>query len=143
MVCDENNIEHRLTKPATPKMNGMVEKANGAIKNNTIKLTEYNNKDEMQKGLLKFLMFYILYRRHSLSRFFGRSLRKELNVKTPFNAIEKLVVSIVELWFELIRKFSKKIQCSLKIKFLSLSLINTSYHDLFRPEYSGFREITL
>jgi len=40
----------------------------------------------MQKDLLKFLMYYILYRRHG-------SLRKELNVKTPFDAIEK--------WFEI------------------------------------------
>jgi transposase InsO family protein len=77
-----NNIKHRLTKPSTPKTNGMVERANGTIKNNTIKINEYNNKDEMQNNLLKFLMYYILYRRHG-------SLRKELNVKTPFDAIEK------------------------------------------------------
>ena len=51
VVCDENNIEHRLTKPATPKTNGMVERANGTIKNNTIKINKYNNKEEMQKGL--------------------------------------------------------------------------------------------
>jgi len=37
MVCDENNIEHRFTKPATPKTNGMIERANGIIKDNTIK----------------------------------------------------------------------------------------------------------
>ena len=86
IVCAENNIEHRLTKPNTPKTNGMVEKANGTIKNNTIKITEYNDKDEMQKELLKFLTYYILYRRHG-------SVRKELNVKTPFNAIEK--------WFDI------------------------------------------
>jgi transposase InsO family protein len=24
VVCDENNIEHRLTKPATPKTNGIA-----------------------------------------------------------------------------------------------------------------------
>jgi len=33
--CKENNMEHRLTKPTTPKTNGMVERANGTIKNNT------------------------------------------------------------------------------------------------------------
>ena len=93
VVCDVNNIEHRLTKPATPKTNGMVEKANGTIKNNTIKITQYNNKDEMQKELLKFLTYYILYRRHG-------SLRKELNVKTPFDAIEK--------WFKINPKLSKE-----------------------------------
>jgi len=30
-ICIENNIEHRLTKPFTPKTNGMVEKANDII----------------------------------------------------------------------------------------------------------------
>ncbi len=86
VVCEVNNIEHRLTKPSTPKTNGMVERANGTIKNNTIKITGYNNKDEMQNELLKFLTYYIMYRRHG-------GLRKELNVKTPFEAIEK--------WFEI------------------------------------------
>ncbi len=53
---------------------------------NTLKINEYNNKDKMQKGLLEFLMYYIFYRRHG-------SLRKELNVKTPYGAIVK--------WFEI------------------------------------------
>ncbi len=30
-LCNENNIEHRLTKPRTPKTNGMVERFNGRI----------------------------------------------------------------------------------------------------------------
>lgn len=113
VVCDENNIEHRLTKPATPKTNGMVERANGTIKNNTVKLTEYNNKDEMQKDLFKFLMYYILYRRHG-------SLRKELNVKTPFNAIEK--------WFEIKPEIFLQKPDEFKNKVLSLKIINTSCH---------------
>ncbi|GAB4452972.1 MAG: hypothetical protein Fur0028_08490 [Bacteroidales bacterium] len=113
IVCNENNIEHRLTKPETPKTNGMVERANGTIKNNTIKITEYNNKDEMQIALLTFLTYYILYRRHG-------SLRKELNVKTPFGAIEK--------WFEINPKIFKENPLQFKNKVLFLSSINTSYH---------------
>lgn len=35
-VCEKNNIEHRLTKPNTPKTNGRIERANGTIKNSTI-----------------------------------------------------------------------------------------------------------
>src|SRR5680860_552231 len=101
VVCDVNNIEHRLTKPATPKTNGMVERVNGTIKDNTIKRTEYNNKEEMQNELLKFLMYYILYRRHG-------SLRKELNVKTPFDAIEK--------WFEIKPEIFLQIQKPLEFK---------------------------
>jgi len=113
VVCDENNIKHRLTKPGTPKTNGMVERANGTIKNNTIKINEYNNKDEMQYELLKFLMYYILYRRHG-------GLKKELNVKTPFDAIEK--------WFEINPKIFKENPLPFKNKVLNLRNINTSYH---------------
>lgn len=60
----------------------MVERVNGTIKNNTILKTHYQSLDEMKKDLTKFLSFYNLYRRHG-------SIRKELKVKTPFNAIEK------------------------------------------------------
>jgi len=42
--CAKNNIEHRLTEPATPKTNGMVERVNGVIKDNTIKATKYKNR---------------------------------------------------------------------------------------------------
>jgi len=113
-VCDENNIEHRLTKPATPKTNGMVERVKGTIKNNTIKVSEYNNKEEMQKGLLKFLMYYILYRRHG-------SLRKELNVKTPSNAIEKWFVTKPEIFLQNLDEF--------KNKTLSLKILNSTLTD--------------
>jgi len=34
-VCEKNNIEHRHTKPNTPKTNGMVERVNKTIKINT------------------------------------------------------------------------------------------------------------
>lgn len=80
--CIENNIQHRLTAPFTPKTNGMVERVNGTIKNNTILKTKYKSLDEMKNDLFRFLSFYNIYRRHG-------SIRKELKVKTPFNAIEK------------------------------------------------------
>uniref|UniRef100_UPI004047EF73 DDE-type integrase/transposase/recombinase n=1 Tax=Flavobacterium sp. TaxID=239 RepID=UPI004047EF73 len=80
--CLENNILHRLTAPFTPKTNGMVERVNGIIKNNTVLRKQYQSLDEMKNDLSKFLLFYNLNRRHG-------SLRKELKVKTPFNAIEK------------------------------------------------------
>ena len=108
--CEKENIEHRLTRTNTPNTNGMVERANGTIKNNTIKIIEYNNKDEMQKGLLKFLIYYILFRRHG-------GLRKELGVKTPFDAIEK--------WYELKPEIFKDNPLQFKNKVLSLQL---SYH---------------
>ncbi len=80
--CMENNIEHGLTKPNTPKTNGMVERVNETIKNNTVKINQYANLEEMQSNLTDFLINYNLYRRHSV-------LRRELNVKAPLNAIEK------------------------------------------------------
>lgn len=86
VLCAKNNIEHRCTKPFTPKTNGMVEKANDIIKNATIKKTTYNSVEEMKEDLSKFLVHYNLYRRHG-------SLRSDLKVKTPFDAIEK--------WYEL------------------------------------------
>ena len=86
VVCEDNKIEHRLTKPATPKTNGMVERVNGTIKNGTILKEKYENKNKMILALNTFLIHYMLYRRHG-------GVRKELNVKTPFNAIEK--------WYEL------------------------------------------
>lgn len=111
VICAQTTIEHRLTKPSTPKTNGMVERANGTIKNNTIKKTQYNNKNEMKNDLYKFLVFYILYRRHG-------SLRKELKVKTPFDAIEKWFEIKPELFSQTPEEFKKKV----------LSLNNTSYH---------------
>ena len=85
-VCEENNIGHRLTKPSTPKTNGMVERVNETIKRGTILKESYNNEQQMVKTLNIFLIHYMIYRRHG-------GVRKELNVKTPFNAIEK--------WYEL------------------------------------------
>lgn len=79
--CKRENIDHRLTKPHTPKTNGMVERVNGTIKNATILKEEYADKMEMEKSLQKFLLYYILFRRHS-------SLYKELKVRTPMQALE-------------------------------------------------------
>ena len=79
--CILNNISHRLTAPFTPKTNGMVERLNGVIKTNTIFKKKYDNAVEMNLDLANFMHFYNTNRRHG-------SLRKELNVKTPFQAIE-------------------------------------------------------
>jgi transposase-like protein len=111
LKCVENNIEHRLTPPFSPKTNGMVERVNGTIKNETILKNKYNNNIEMNKDLANFLVAYNLYRRHG-------SLRKELKVKTPFNALEK--------WYELKPEIFKETPTEFKIKLLNLQnkLIN-------------------
>ena len=78
-LCTKENIDHRLTAPFTPKTNGMVERANGIIKNSTIN---------------KFMLFYLFTRRHG-------SLKKELGskVRTPFDALE--------CWFKIEPKLFK------------------------------------
>lgn len=106
--CVENEIQHRLTEPFTPKTNGMVERANGTIKNNTILKTKYQSFDEMKIDLNKFLMYYNMYRRHG-------SVRKELKVKTPFNAIEK--------WYQLKPEIFKITPNEFKNKILTLNQI--------------------
>ena len=106
-ICQENNIDHRCTKPFTPKTNGMVEKANDIIKNGTIKKTKYNSLQEMNDDLMQFLVHYNLYKRHG-------SLRRELKVKTPFNAVEK--------WHELDPEIFKEKPTEFKNKILNLKI---------------------
>ncbi|MGC9330505.1 MAG: hypothetical protein ACP5DZ_01350 [Bacteroidales bacterium] len=77
----------------------MVERANGTIKKGTILKEEYKNKQEMNSELINFLLHYILYRSHG-------SLRKELNVKTPYQAIEK--------WYDLKPEIFNQTPCEFK-----------------------------
>ncbi|MFT7860911.1 MAG: integrase core domain-containing protein, partial [Sulfurimonas sp.] len=84
--CTKENIEHRLTAPATPKTNGMVERVNGTIKNSTIKATEYKNIEELKEDLNKFLIYYNTNRKHG-------GLKRELKVRTPCEALRS--------WFEI------------------------------------------
>jgi transposase InsO family protein len=104
--CTENNIQHRLTAPFTPKTNGMVERVNGIIKNDTILKTKYKSQIEMKIDLMRFLKFYNLNRRHG-------SLRSELKVKSPINAIEK--------WYQLKPEIFKITPNEFKNKILTLN----------------------
>ena len=87
--CLENNIKHRLTAPFTPKTNGMVERVNGTIKNNTILMNQYKSINEMNQDLANFLSFYNLYRRHG-------SLRKELKVSRNQGYIMNLFMKLCQ-----------------------------------------------
>ncbi len=107
VLCKENNIERRVTKPFTPQTNGMVEKVNDTIKRGTIKKNQYDDLEKMKDDLTKFLILYNLYKRHG-------SLRKELNVKTPFNAVDK--------WRELSPDIIKGTADSFKNKILNLNM---------------------
>lgn len=102
IFCKENNIDHRLTKPATPKTNGMVERFNGTVKNNTILKETYADALEMTSKMMAFLVNYLLYRRHS-------GLVKELKIKTPFQAIETWYRIKPELFTQNSEEFKQKI----------------------------------
>jgi len=91
----------------------MVERANGTIKNNTILKIKYQNKQQMDRDMMEFLCYYNLYRRHG-------SLRKELNVKTPFQAVEK--------WYEIEPELFKTTPNEFKNKILSLQSDLINFH---------------
>jgi transposase-like protein len=102
LVCEAYGIDHRLTQPCTPQTNGMVERSNGTIKNNTVKIHEYASAEEMKIDIKTFLLFYILERKHS-------SLQKELKVKTPFQALEHWYLVKPELFKENPLEFKEKL----------------------------------
>lgn len=102
VFCKENQIDHRLTKPATPKTNGMVERFNGTVKNNTILKETYTDAIEMTSKMMAFLTNYLLYRRHS-------GLVKELKIKTPFQAIQTWYRIKPEIFTQTPDQFKQKI----------------------------------
>jgi transposase InsO family protein len=55
MICDANDIEHRLTKPHHPWTNGQVERRNRTIKNATTKRYHYDGHDQLRRHLELFL----------------------------------------------------------------------------------------
>jgi len=56
-TCQENEIEHRLTRPYSPQTNGMVERFNGRI-NEVIKQTKFSSAKELKETILKYLRLY-------------------------------------------------------------------------------------
>ena len=117
LVCKAHQVEHRLTKPFTPKTNGMVEKANDILKKATVKQNQYTTLAELKSDLERFLVYYNLYRRHG-------SLRRELNVRTPLDAVVK--------WSERKPELFKGTPLEFKTKILSLQ-INKQVHKGQQP----------
>ena len=77
-VCDENEIEHRLTKVKHPWTNGQVERMNRTIKEATVKRFHYDDHDQLRTHLQSFVTAYN----------FGRRL-KTLKGLTPYEFICK------------------------------------------------------
>ena len=63
-LCHHNNIEHRQTKPYKPQTNGMVERANGLIKQGTTKQHTYLNAQQMKDDLQRWFVFYNFFRKN-------------------------------------------------------------------------------
>lgn len=77
-VCDENGIEHRLTKVKHPWTNGQVERMNRTIKEATVKRFHYDDHGQFRTHLVDFVAAYN----------FGRRL-KTLKGLTPYEFICK------------------------------------------------------
>jgi transposase-like protein len=75
-LCQEHQIEHRKTKPYTPKTNGLVERTNGLIKQNTTKAHHYQNLAQMKEDLQHWFVHYNFSRRH-----------RRLGRITPYEAV--------------------------------------------------------
>jgi transposase InsO family protein len=78
-VCDENGIEHRLTKVKHPWTNGQVERMNRTIKEATVKRYHYDSHDQLTVHLHDFINAYN----------YGRRL-KTLHGLTPYEYICKI-----------------------------------------------------
>ena len=57
-VCDENGIEHRLTKINHPWTNGQVERMNRTIKEATVKRYHYTGHDQLRSHITDFAAAY-------------------------------------------------------------------------------------
>jgi transposase-like protein len=79
MRCQENGIEHRLTKVKHPWTNGQVERMNRTIKEATVKRYHYDSHHQFEAHLADFVSAYN----------FGRRL-KTLNGLTPYEFICKI-----------------------------------------------------
>ena len=78
-VCQEYDIDHRLTKIKHPWTNGQVERMNRTIKDATVKRYHYDSHQQLKKHLNTFIMAYNFARR-----------LKTLKGLTPYEYICKL-----------------------------------------------------
>ncbi|MEG3092180.1 integrase core domain-containing protein [Sphingomonas sp. PB1R3] len=82
MICEANDIEHRLTKPNHPWTNGQVERMNRTIKEATVKRFHYESHNQLRMHLADFMAAYNFARR-----------LKTLSGLTPYEYIAKIWTS--------------------------------------------------
>ena len=76
-LCQELGIEHRLTKPRTPRTNGMVERFNGRIAD-VLKTHRFNSAEDLEQTLMRYVTLY----NHQLPQ-------SALHSKTPMQAMKQ------------------------------------------------------
>jgi len=67
-ICEEQDIEHRLTKVNHPWTNGQVERMNRTIKEATVKRYHYETHDQLKEHLAQFLTAYNFAKRLKMLR---------------------------------------------------------------------------
>lgn len=77
LLCEQLGIEHRLTKPRTPKTNGMVERFNGRIAD-ILKTHHFNSAEDLEQTLLRYVALY----NHQLPQ-------SALHSKTPMQTMKQ------------------------------------------------------
>jgi transposase InsO family protein len=85
-LCSALGIEHRLTKPRTPKTNGMVERFNGRIAD-VLKTHRFNSAQDLEQTLMRYVALY----NHQLPQ-------SALKSKTPISAMKDWYVSHAHLF---------------------------------------------
>jgi transposase InsO family protein len=90
-LCDALDIEHRLTKPRTPKTNGMVERFNGRLEQ-VLRSHHFNSAEDMQKTLHRYVW---LYNEHLP--------QKALNHEAPVQALKRWQKSHPDLFSKAVR----------------------------------------
>jgi transposase InsO family protein len=78
-ICDENGVEHRLTKPYHPWTNGQAERMVRTIKDATTRTFHYGSIEDLRRHVRDWLAAYN----------FAKQL-KALRFRTPFEAIRQL-----------------------------------------------------
>jgi len=85
-LCQALGIEHRLTRPRTPKTNGMVERFNGRIAD-VLKTHRFNSAQDMAQTLIRYVALY----NHQLPQ-------SALKSKTPMQAMKYWYASHPQLF---------------------------------------------
>ena len=75
-LCQALNIEHRLTKPRTPRTNGMVERFNGRIAD-VLKTHRFTSGEDLEQTIMRYVALY----NHQLPQ-------SALRSKTPMRAMK-------------------------------------------------------